>query len=156
MICCFPKWWEFPKYYGFKYYTNVTERLDIFAEERIKVLKEEDGTSSLNQEYDKLQENQDKSQTRQLLEMAWRKVHGRITQWQLIMIISTSVQNIPAKVWTNLFVAVNLHPRRCLYFSDWIKNIAPAVKTGDITYFWNDGGYYYYAMPSVWNNMTVI
>ena len=46
---------------------NFTESLENFAEERIKVVKEEAGTSALNQEYDKLKEKHDKSQTRQIL-----------------------------------------------------------------------------------------
>ena len=69
----------------------------MFSNERIKVGKEETGKSDNNQAYDKLQENQDKDQTRQLLEMARQKVHGRITQWQLITIIYKSIQNITVK-----------------------------------------------------------
>ena len=53
-MCYFPQWWKLLIYYGFKYHLNVTERLEIFAEEIIKVWKEEAGTSALNQEYDKL------------------------------------------------------------------------------------------------------
>ena len=71
------------------------------------------------------------------------------------MIISTAIQNIPAKVWTDSFVAVNLHPHHRLYFSDWIKKIAPSVRMVETSYFWNHGGYYYDAMPSVWKNTTV-
>ena len=58
----------------------VTEGLEIFVEERIKVVKEDSGTRNFNKAYDKFQANQDKDQTRQLLEMAWWKVHVRITQ----------------------------------------------------------------------------
>ena len=50
--------------------------------------------------------------------------------------------------WTTS-VAVNLHPHRRLYFSDWTKKIAPAVKTGETEYFRNHEGSYYDAMPSV-------
>ena len=91
--------------------------------------KEEAGTFAFNQSYDKFQENQDKAQTRQLLELAQQKVHGQINQWQIIMVISTAIQNIPAKVWTDSFVAVNLHPHHRMTFHDWIKKISPAVKT---------------------------
>ena len=72
------------------------------------------------------------------------------------MIISTSIQNIPTKVWTDSFVAINLHPHNRLYFSSWIKKIAPAVKTGQKAYFRNHEGSYYDDMRSVWKNMTVI
>ena len=79
MIRGFPKWWAFLTYYGFKSHINVTEGLDVFAEEMIRVGKEEAGTNAINQSYDKLHVNQDTAQTRQLLDLAQRKVHGRIT-----------------------------------------------------------------------------
>ena len=131
MICDFPRCWSFLIYNGFNYHVNVTDTFNLFAEERIKVGKNEAGTSALNQEYDKLQANQDKDQTRQLLELARRKIHGRINQCQIIMIIYTAIHNITSKVWTDSFVAFNLHFHHRLYFSVWINNIAPAVKTGE-------------------------
>ena len=70
----------------------------IFSEERIKVGKEEDSTSNLNQVYDKFQATQYKSKTRQLLELARQKVHERINQCQIIMTIYTVTQKIPEKV----------------------------------------------------------
>ena len=70
-----------PTYDGFKSHINVTEGLKNYAEERIRVGKEEAGTSTLNQAYDKFQEKQYKDQTRQILELARRKFHGRINQW---------------------------------------------------------------------------
>ena len=71
------------------------------------------------------------------------------------MIISTTIQNISAKVWTDSFVAVNLHPHHRMTFHDWIKNISPDVKTGDTEHFRNHEGSYYDAMSSVWKNMSV-
>ena len=62
------------------------------------------------------------------------------------MIISTAIQNIPEKFWTDFFVAVNLHPYHRLYFYGWTKKIAPAVNTGDTEYFQNRQGSYYDAM----------
>ena len=91
MIFDFPKWWSLLAYDGFKSHVHVTDALNIFAEERIRVGKEEAVTSALNQSYDKLQAKQDKAQTRQLLELTRHKVHGRINQWQIIMIISTAI-----------------------------------------------------------------
>ena len=135
MIHDFPKWWDFSTHDGFKSHVNVTEGLKTLAEESIRVGKEEAGTIPFNQAYDKFQAKQDKSQTRQLLDLARRKVHGRINHWQLIMVISTALQNISANVWTNSFVAVNLHHQHRMMFSDWIKKISPAVKTGETAYF---------------------
>ena len=92
-------------------------------EERIRVGKEEDGTSAFNQTYDKFQAKKDKAQTRNLLELAQWKVHGLINQWQLTMIIYTAIQKNPDKFWTDSFVAVSLNPHHPITFSDWIKNI---------------------------------
>ena len=91
MIHDLPKWWAFLTYDGFKSHVNVTEGLENFAEERIRVGNEEAGTSAFNQAYDKFQAKQEKYQTRQLLEFSRRKVHGRINQWQLIMVISAAI-----------------------------------------------------------------
>ena len=106
--------------------------------------------------YDKFQAEQDKSQIRQILDMAWRKVHSRINQWQTIMIIYTAIQNISDKICIDSFVAVNLHPHHCLSVSELIKNIVPAFITVEIAYFRNHKGSYYYSIPSVWGNIIVI
>ena len=55
MICDFTNWWVFIPYDGLKSHINFTEGLGNFAEERIRVGKEEAGTSNLNQAYDKFQ-----------------------------------------------------------------------------------------------------
>ena len=149
IICDFSKWWNFFTYYGFKSHVNFTEGLEQFVEERIRFGKEEAGASAFNQAYDKFQANQDKAQTRQLLEFARRKVRGQINQWKISMIISKAIQNIPAKVWTDSFVAVNLNPHHRMTFPDWIKKISLAVNMGETAYFRNHECSYYYAMPYV-------
>ena len=80
MIRDFPKWWAFLTYDGLKSHVNVTEGLKNFAEERIRVGKEEAGTSAFNQFYDKFQVRQYKYQTRPLLVLARQKVHEQINQ----------------------------------------------------------------------------
>ena len=50
------------------------------------------------------------------------------------MVISIAIQNIPAKVWTDYFVAFNLHPHHRMTFHDWIKNISPLFEQVQ-TYF---------------------
>ena len=155
MIFDLPKWWKLLAYDDLKSHVKVIEGLDFFAEERIKVGKEEDGTISFNQEYEEFQTNKDNYQTRHLLVMMRHKVHDWITQWQLIMITYTSIQIITSKVWTYYFVAVNIHPHYYLSYSDWIKKILPAVMTGEKKYFWDHEESYYDPMLSVWKNTTV-
>ena len=70
---------------------NVPEGLKNISEERIKVRKEEAGTSVFYQAYDKFHAKQYKAQTRHILEMVQRKVHAWITQWNLIMIVSIAI-----------------------------------------------------------------
>ena len=71
MIYDFPKWWSFLTYDGLKSHVNITDAFKSFAEESIKLGKEENGKRAFNQAYDKFQANQDKAQTRQLLEFSW-------------------------------------------------------------------------------------
>ena len=59
---------------------NVTEALDIFAQDSINVGKQEVGTSALNKSHDKFQANKDKAQTSQLLYLERRKVNGQTNQ----------------------------------------------------------------------------
>ena len=67
-------------YDGFKSHFNVTEGLEKFAGDRIRVGNEEAETSAFNQACDKFQAKQDKAQTIHLLELAQRKVLGQINQ----------------------------------------------------------------------------
>ena len=91
MINDIPKWCSLLTYDGLKYHVNVTEGLEKFAEDRIRVGKEEAGTSNFNQDNDKLKANQEKAQTRQILELAQRNIHVQINQWKFIMITSTVI-----------------------------------------------------------------
>ena len=72
------------------------------------------------------------------------------------MIIFKDIQNIPAKVWTDSFVAVNLNPHHRLSFYGWIKKIAPAVKMRETAYFHNHEGSYYDVITSVRKKMKLI
>ena len=141
--------WSFLTYDGFKSNVNVTEGLYFFAEERIKVRKDDTGTSTFNQKYDKFWVNYDHHVTRQILYMVCHKVNGWTNQWQLVMIISTSIQNISAKLCTDSFVATNIHPNHYYYFSYLIKNIAPYLDMGDTYYFSNYKGSYYNSITSI-------
>ena len=64
----------------------------IFAEERVKVLNKESGTSTFNQVYDKLKAKQDKNMTTKTLYLDKHKLHGLINQCHIITIISISIK----------------------------------------------------------------
>ena len=55
MICNLPYWWAFLSYDGFKSHMCVTEGIKDFADNWIKVGKEESGTSYFNQAFDNFQ-----------------------------------------------------------------------------------------------------
>ena len=69
MISYFPDWWIFLTYDSFKSHLDVTEDLDFFAENRIKVGKDDSGTNTFNQLYDYFQVKEDKLVSSQLLYM---------------------------------------------------------------------------------------
>ena len=111
-----------------------------FVGERIRVGKEDSGTSNFNQSYDKFQVKQGKDQTRELLELTWREFQVKIIHWHIIVIISTAIKNIPTKFWTCSFVAVNLHSHHRMIFRECINRILPAIQTVQTAYFWNHEG----------------
>ena len=76
MIFYLPKCGSLLTYYGFKSHVNFTDALEILAEKRIKVGTKEAGTIAFNQVYGEFQENQYKTKTRQILELALNNVCG--------------------------------------------------------------------------------
>ena len=76
MIRYLPKWCAFLIYDGFKSHANFSEGLETFVEERIRIGKEEAGTSAFNQSYDKFHTKKDNNTTRNILELVWRKLHN--------------------------------------------------------------------------------
>ena len=155
MICDLPNWWSFLTYYGFNYHANFTDALKnnqrIVSRLVIRRLVQALSIKCIIiPVYSRQQSNKADPG------LARRKVHGQINQWKLIIIIFIATQNIPVKVWTDFFVAVNLHPHHQLYFSEWIKKIVSYVKMVETAYFCNHECYYYGSMPSVWKKAMVI
>jgi hypothetical protein len=107
-------------YDGFKSHVNVTEALEVFAENKIIVVKEESRSSDTNQAYDQLQAVADKCVTRQLLDIARTKVSGKMDQNKLVAVIAVAVKGLSGDLWKNSFIRVNLHPHFCLPFEKWI------------------------------------
>ena len=106
----------------------------------MRVGKEQSGTIYFNQANYKLQTKNYKAQTSYILEGEQKNIHGRINQWQFIMIIYIDIENIPSKVFIDYFVAIKLHPHQLMTSPEGINNISPAVKTGETAYFLNHEG----------------
>ena len=97
-----PEWWTLLTFDGFKSHVNVTEALKTFHQNKIRVAKEEAGTSHVNQPYDQGQAKADKRATKQLLELARPRVSSHIDQWQLCAILCVAIKNLPEKFGKSL------------------------------------------------------
>ena len=129
-----PDWWCVLTYDGFKSHVNVTEALQSFYDNKIRIVKEEAGTSHVNQPYDQAQAKADKRAARQLLELARGRVSNHIDQWQLCTILCIGIKSLPEKIWVNSFKQVNLHPDFRMPFDEWIKRIGSQIVTGETVY----------------------
>ena len=96
-------WQAFLTFNGFKSHVNVNESLEIWAENKIRVGKEEAGTSHVNQAYNQQQAQADKRMARKLLDTCRSRVKGHINQYQLIAILTVSIKNLPKDVWEKSF-----------------------------------------------------
>jgi hypothetical protein len=134
---------------GFKSHVNVDEALKKFASVKIRIVKEEAGTSHVNQPYDQQTAQADKRTSRQLLDMARTKVNGNIDQWKLIGILIVFINNLKKDVWMNSFIKVNLHPKHRVDYMKWVERISSHVITGESAYKRNTASMYD-AMPAFW------
>eukprot|EP00957_Ditylum_brightwellii_P193176 14709085-Ditylum_brightwellii.AAC.1 len=69
-----PDWYCNLTYDGFKSHVNVTRVLEIFAENKVDVAKEEGNASDTNQSYNQMQAVADKQATRQMLDFARKRI----------------------------------------------------------------------------------
>ena len=133
VVCNHPDWWICTTYNGFKLHINVDKALQVFYDHKIRVAKEEAGTSHVNQAYDQEQSKQDKRVSHELIKMCRTRVTTHIDQWQLIRILTVGIKSLPASVWINSFKTVNLHPQHRVSFDQWLTKIAGHIKTGEET-----------------------
>ena len=150
-----PEWWACITFDGFKSHVNVNEALQQFAVNNIRSVKEEAGTSHVNQPYDQAQALADKRASRQLLEMARTKVNGNIDQWKLIGILIVAIKSLKDDVWIKSFKKVNLHPKFRVPFEKWLERINGHIVTGEAAYRRNDTTSLYDTMPALWKNLMV-
>ena len=103
MIYNFPQWWALLTYECFKSHVNFTEGLIFFHRRGSRLGRRRLGqTFSINRMI--IPGEEGKAQTRQLLEMVLQKVYDQISQRQIIMIVSTSIQKFSSRVRTESFL----------------------------------------------------
>ncbi len=159
-IRCMPKikdhgdWWCLLSVDGFGSHLK-TEALQTFAKHRILVIKEESDSSQVCQAYDQMVAKQDKRVTRGLLEGFRFSRHGIITQFELILIVNTSLNKEGSEsAWRTSHIRVNACPSKMQPFTEWLKKHDAAVAAAD--QFFQSRDSLFDAMPAMWKNMSEI
>mmetsp|Transcript_20420 Transcript_20420/g.37490 ORF Transcript_20420/g.37490 Transcript_20420/m.37490 type:complete len:186 (+) Transcript_20420:142-699(+) len=78
-------------------------------------------------------------------------------EWSLIHVGLAAVRYTKENpsLWVNSFIAVNLHPRHMLSFSDWCKKISPFVQSADsFDLVTQNKVNEYKLLPAVWRALT--
>ena len=133
----------------------MTSALIHFAENKIRVVKEEAATSHVNQAYDQFQAKAGKSMARPFWDLARLHVKGHIDQWNLIAILIVTIKSIPGETWVKSFKRVNLHPDFRILFDAWLIRIDNHIITGEAAYTRKNESAIYDAMPAFWKNMPI-
>ena len=95
--------------------------LQIFADHLIIVVKEEGDTSQVSQAYDQTAAKNDKKFTREMLDKYKFHTTHVMNQWELILIINTTLDKVPPKSWRDSFIKVNGCPSQRQPFKTWVK-----------------------------------
>ena len=145
-------WWCLLSLDGFGSHLDASA-LEIFAEYKILVIKEEGDSSQVCQAYDQLVARQDKRVVRDILDGFRYGRHGPVGQYELILIINTSLNKVDPMKWRTSHIRVNACPSQLIPFDQWVKKHAEQVSAADR--FFASRSSLFDAMPAVWKHMTV-
>lgn len=146
-----PAWWCLLSLDGFGSHLNE-KALQVFADYKILVIKEEGDSSQVCQAYDQLVAKLDKKMTRDVLDVYRFNIHGVVSQWELISCLNTAFNSCNPKAWRKSHIRVNTCPSKRLPFEEWVKAHKEQVSSAD-EFFKSRTGLFD-AMPAVWKNMT--
>ena len=127
--------------------------LEILAQNKIEVVKEEGDSSQTNQAYDQIVAKKDKQKSTELLDVVRSMRKKVVNQWDLILICIHAFRKVGPEAWITSFKRVNLHPDHRLPFDEWIKKIESQIKTGEQFFVKRNG--LFDAMPACWKNLSV-
>ncbi len=102
-ICDHPNWWVVLSYDGYGSYLQ-NNALEVFAADKILIMKEEGETSQVSQAYDQMVAKSNKKFTRLLLDGYRFHTKGMINQSELILIINAAINSSDANSWQTLFI----------------------------------------------------
>jgi len=144
-------WWCLLSLDGFGSHL-CPEALEVFAEFKILVFKEEGDSSQICQAYDQLVAKQDKKVVRDLLDVLRFYKHGVVGQWNLIFTLNTAFNFCNNDSWRQSHIRVNTCPSQLVPFEQWLKKHEKGVNAADRFFEKRDS--LYDAMPAAWKHMT--
>eukprot|EP00957_Ditylum_brightwellii_P106411 8117698-Ditylum_brightwellii.AAC.2 len=150
-----PEWWTCMMMDGFGSHIMVADALEVFCSTKNHVVKEEGCTSHVYQSYNKEVMYNDKSISRQLLEIEQSQINDSVDQWELLAVLIVAILNTEKDTWTNSFKAVNLQPDLQVSFDCWIEKIKQHLVVGELTHFCKNNSLHYDAMPVCWEKLSV-
>ena len=105
--------------------------LEVFAEHKILVFKEEADTSQVCQAYDKEFSKDDKRHHLNFLDGIW--FHSPMVGQMGIVLVANAAQNkVQPRQWRDSHDCVNLRPSTRTPFAFWIERVQAAVQTGEL------------------------
>ena len=105
-----PKWWVILLLDGFQSHLEP-KALEVFAKNKILIVKEEGDTSQVSQAYDQEVAKEDKRWARELLDSYKFAVKDTVSQWDLIIIANAAFNEVTkGGSWRRSFISVNMCP----------------------------------------------
>ena len=148
-----PDWWCGMSFDGFSSHIVVVEALEIFAEYKILIVKEEGDCLHVNQAYDQFVAKADKAAIRESLDLVRSNYPGIIKPELLIRICVEALQQVKPEKWVESFKRVNLHPDFRVSFEDWLRKIDTHLSCGNK--FFVGRTTLHDALPAVWTNLSI-
>jgi hypothetical protein len=129
-----PQWWVIKIIDGFGPHTSSIEAMELYANARILLLKEEGDSSHVNQSYDQQVAKDDKVTMRDCLSylrQTERLSKNIISGWDLVHVGLAAVRELSPSSWVTSFKRVNLHPDHRVCFPEWCNKISHFLKGGE-------------------------
>ena len=126
-----PEWWFGLSLDGYGSHLKE-DALEIFANYRIMVVKEEGDSSQTNQAYDQLVAKEDKRIVSEMIDHL--RAHNKsllINQKYLIGISIHAISLVEAKTWEKSFIRVNMNPDHRVGIEQWLRRIDSQVAVGE-------------------------
>ena len=132
-----PQWWALKIIDGFGAHTSSERAMEIYAEQKILLLKEDADTSHACQMYDQKVAIDDKRSMRQslaYLRQSNKMIKGTIDGWSLIHVALAAVRELSPDSWIYSADKVNLKPSTRVTFDKWCERISHYLQGGEFSF----------------------